>query len=778
MTENFQRKKIVLLGGGMASLTTAFELTSLPGWNTLYEITIYQLGWRLGGKCASGRNMTPHFPDREPDYRIQEHGLHIFLGFYENAFRMMKKCYDELGEDGPFSSIEDGFKPHSLIVLEEYIKERWVNLYFDFPTNDLKPWEGGPIASLWDHIVTTLKFIEQTYSDINFGKAESPQESNQLLAWIFSTIEQLGLGLEILEFLSEELLIYFPEQIVSSLWNNPQDVWAEIENLARHSLAPGQQKLISEEIFVKIAHKLALSLQGHPKTHRKEHHQLIVKLLDRFQHTIAKLLDAELEQDDDNVWRLRLIDLAMANLRGLFIDEVIYHRRLAELDRYDYRDWLRKHGAREASVNSAFIRVLYDLVYAFPQGDITNPQLAAGTAIRILTTMLFQYNGAIMWKMQGAMGDVVITPLYQLLKRRGVKFEFFHKVKQLHLNEAQDAIASITLERQVNLKQPEREYQPLIRVKQLLCWPSEPLYEQINPEEAKKLQAEKINLESHWSPWKNVETIELKAENGDFDLVVLGISLAALPPICEEFFKVDPEKNKNNPARKWHDMCKQIKTVTTQGGQLWLKPTLPQLGWQGDSPVLGAYVEPLDVYANMSDLLPKENWSSEYYPYSIAYFTGVISDPGIPPSTDYGFPSQQQERIKQQTIQFMENYIGHLWPHATTAENPQGLNWDLLVDYQNRQGIERLDSQYWRINIDPSERYILSVPKSTQYRLKTDESGFHNLYLAGDWIDNGYNSGAVEPTVISGMQATRAILEQKFHVKYDKRIIREWDDWI
>ncbi len=776
MTESFQRKKIVLLGGGIASLTTAYELTSVLGWENLYEITIYQMGWRLGGKCASGRNMTKHSPFHEPDYRIQEHGLHIFLGFYENAFRMLKKCYDELGKDGPFSSIEDGFKPHNLIVLEEYIKDHWVNLYFDFPTNDLKPWEGGPIVSLWDHITTTLKFIEQTYSDINLGKPDSPKESNQLLSWIISTVKQLELGVEICQFLSEELLIYFPEQIISSLLNNPEFFWSELENLATYLIKPKNQKLISEEILIKIAYNFAVSLRGHPKTHRKEHHQLILKLLDKFQQTIGKLLDFELEQDDDTVWRLRLIDLAMANIQGLFIDEVIYHRCLPDLDRYDYRDWLRKHGAREASVNSAFIRVLYDLVYAFPEGNTANPQLGAGTAIRILTTMIFQYNGSIMWKMQGAMGDVVITPLYQLLKRRGVKFEFFHKVKQLHLNEAQNAIKRITLERQVNLKNPDQEYNPLIKVKQLLCWPSEPLYEQINPEEAKQLQAEHINLESNWSPWQNVETIELNSTKGDFDIVVLGISLAALPSICEELLQVDPQKN---PAsQRWHAMFAHIKTVTTQGGQLWLKPTLSQLGWQGSSPVLGAYVEPLDVYADMSDLIPKENWSSEHYPYNCAYFTGVIPDPGIPPTTDYDFPSREQEKIKQQTIYFMENHIGHLWPNATTPENPQGLNWNLLVDYKNQQGVERLDSQYWRINIDPSERYILSVPNSTQYRLKTDESGFNNLYLAGDWIDNGYNSGAVEPTVISGMQATRAILEQKFNIKYSKKIIREWDDWI
>ena len=775
MTENSQPQKIVLLGGGMASLTTAYELTSIPGWETLYDITIYQLGWRLGGKCASGRNVTKHSPNEEPNYRIQEHGLHIFLGFYENAFRMLKTCYDELGEDGPFSSIEDGFKPHSLIVLKELIKNRWVNLYLDLPTNQRKPWEGSPTTYLWTHITTTLKFIYQTYSDLEqvLGK-QSPNQSEELITWITTTIQELGSDLEILRFLAEELLIDFPEQALSSLLKNPELVLVDLQEVLANLNQPS--KLFSPTtLLLKIAHRLADSLEGSAKTHKKEHHQLIYRLLNKFQQILDRHLDSESEHDDDTIWRLRLMDLAMANMKGLFDDEIIYHRPLTELDRYDYRDWLRQHGAREASVNSAFIRVLYDLVYAFPEGDVANPQLAAGTAIRILTTMLFEYNGAIMWKMQGAMADVVVTPLYQLLKRRGVKFEFFHKVKKLHLNEAKNAIAGITLERQVNLKQPDKEYDPLIEVKQLLCWSSEPLYDQINESESQRLQQENINLESHWSPWQNVETISLSSKNGDFDVVVLGISIAALPSICTELLQVDPQIN---PAtQKWHSMLAHVKTVTTQGGQLWLKPTLSQLGWSGNSPVLGAYVEPLDVYADMSELIPKENWSSAHYPYSCAYFTGVIPDPGIAPDTDYDFPARQQEKVRQQTIQFMENHIGDLWSNATTPDNPQGLNWDLLVDETNAQGVKRLDSQYWRINIDPSERYVLSVPNSTQYRLKTDESGFDNLYLVGDWIDNGYNAGAVEPTVISGMLATKAIVEQKFKLRYTKKIIRGWNNW-
>ena len=75
-----------MLGGGVGAITAAFELTA-PHLGGRYEVTVYQPGWRLGGKCASGRG--------GPDKRIEEHGLHVWFGFYANAFNMIQRCYDE-----------------------------------------------------------------------------------------------------------------------------------------------------------------------------------------------------------------------------------------------------------------------------------------------------------------------------------------------------------------------------------------------------------------------------------------------------------------------------------------------------------------------------------------------------------------------------------------------------------------------------------------------------------------------------------------------------------
>ena len=67
-------QKVAVLGGGAAGVAAAFWL-SAPEQNGRYQVTLYTQGWRLGGKCASGRNA-------DLDNRIEEHGLHMLMGCY------------------------------------------------------------------------------------------------------------------------------------------------------------------------------------------------------------------------------------------------------------------------------------------------------------------------------------------------------------------------------------------------------------------------------------------------------------------------------------------------------------------------------------------------------------------------------------------------------------------------------------------------------------------------------------------------------------------------
>src|SRR5215207_550753 len=113
-------EKIAILGGGAGSLAAAYHLTTSADWRERYEITVYQQGWRLGGKGASGRNA-------QLAQRIEEHGLHIWFGFYANSFAMMRAVYAELDRpvDAPLARWDQAFRPHDYLALAEPVGDAW-----------------------------------------------------------------------------------------------------------------------------------------------------------------------------------------------------------------------------------------------------------------------------------------------------------------------------------------------------------------------------------------------------------------------------------------------------------------------------------------------------------------------------------------------------------------------------------------------------------------------------------------------------------------------------
>src|SRR5262249_38170781 len=109
------QKKIAILGGGIAALSAAFELTELDPNNELFDITVYTIGWRLGGKGAVGRNA-------KAGNRAEEHGLHVWTGFYDNAFHLVDRVYAALCEQHvrpPFGGRECAFPGLNHCVLME-----------------------------------------------------------------------------------------------------------------------------------------------------------------------------------------------------------------------------------------------------------------------------------------------------------------------------------------------------------------------------------------------------------------------------------------------------------------------------------------------------------------------------------------------------------------------------------------------------------------------------------------------------------------------------------
>ena len=99
-------------------------------------------------------------------------------------------------------------------------------------------------------------------------------------------------------------------------------------------------------------------------------------------------------------------------------------------------------------------------------------------------------------------------------------------------------------------------------------------------------------------------------------------------------------------------------------------------------------------------------------------------------------------------LQFLNMHAKTIWAN--------GVNPGDLVGY-DPSCRDLLESQFVRINVDPSEQYVLSVKGSTQFRLAAGASQFDNLVLAGDWTLVDVNLGCVEAAVQSGKMASFAI---------------------
>jgi uncharacterized protein with NAD-binding domain and iron-sulfur cluster len=69
----------------------------------------------------------------------------------------------------------------------------------------------------------------------------------------------------------------------------------------------------------------------------------------------------------------------------------------------------------------------------------------------------------------------------------------------------------------------------------------------------------------------------------------------------------------------------------------------------------------------------------------------------------------------------------------------------------------RFDSQFWTANVNPSDRYVQSPPKTTRFRISPLDNTYDNLTIAGDWTACGLNVGCVEAAVMSGRLAAHAL---------------------
>lgn len=655
------KTRILVLGGGMASLAAVYEITSRPGWEKRFQITVLQQGWRLGGKCASSRNPSMR-------QRNEEHGLHVLGGFYHNTFAMLRGCYAEWAEFAPHAILFDqAFEKQPTFYLMQKMGGGWakpLQMQFPFPEQDAKEPGVDPTR------LTPLEIVKR----------------------LFDLANELATAI-------------LPDSVVILSSTGPVTFKSFMPQV-RDDIAALEMGSISDDIVAPIVDSVG-SLQA----------------------ALAGYEPAERRLDTETA--LVMLELALVVTRGALEDRVVLHGfdRINDLDSLA---WLRMHGGSPRLLRSTLVNSGYEWAFAYADGRPEGKDLAAGVALRGFMRMIFTYHGAPFIHMRGGMGEIVVTPLYEVLKQRGVDFRYFHEVTGLVLHDDRDAIARVTGVVQA-VTESDGEYEPLVLHQGRMVWPERPKFSGL--QDGDGLDRSGVDFESAWSDTSGMVPFSLE-EGRDFDVVVLGISVGALRTICGQLSQRVP---------RWNEFLEAQKTAPTIAIQTWLMSPLHQLGTWSRPPLLTGFEWPLSSWCDMSFLLPWEE-DRTARPYgNLSYFCGPFPrNTRIPTRPALTFPATETARARSAFEAWNRHAIAHLLPNAGDAASG-------AFDPAQQADI------YVRLNINPTDEYVLSTAGSIDKRLRTDDTGVSNLFIVGDWIRSGIDAGAVEVAVTSGRQCARAI---------------------
>jgi uncharacterized protein with NAD-binding domain and iron-sulfur cluster len=724
------RPRVAILGGGAGGVTAALGLSKGDWPERFSAITLYQQGWRLGGKGACGRGR---------DLRIEEHGLHLWFGFYENAFGLLERCHQELDARAegptaearwplPFTDME-----HSFTALDELGVA-------DYDGCDWKPW---------------MARFSHDEDDRPWRRPDPRPPGERPEAWsvVFFVVRGLRLAADAAASLAATGAVpaIAPVAPPASL-SRPADPGEAIEGLL--ALLGGE----APDVLDAAAELLDTLVAG--AAHRRlmlDALDVVLRAFDEVLEFLRRRLDDDVRADDALRRAFYVVDLIVAFARGVLEDGVVEAGDFDVIDDVDLRLWLLTHGADRESVDCSLVRgLVYDLGFAYEGGDPQRPSCAAGTAVRGLVRAFFTYRGSLLWRMNAGLGDVVFLPFYELLSKRGVDVRFFHRVEEVRI--AGGGVEELVIDVQADVPPTAgpRTFATSTTTatqsgdpEQTLAWPSDPwpiLFEATQSGLA-PLGTPAKTYESWYAARSDacVETKVLRRGHDDgFDLVVFGLPISCVPNVAPDLL-ADP---------RWLQAVRHVLTVPTQALQLWLDRTAWELAEAEDGTVVSGFVEPFDTWADMPQVVAQERVAGSR---TVAYFCNVLPDTPAPPRGEAdAWLDEQDALVRAQAVRFLTRDIGSLWPDAVDPITG-ALLWDLLVASPNRTGPDRIDDQYVRANVEPSERYVLSVPGSSRYRIAPGDTGLDNLYAAGDWTACGLNAGCVEAAVISGMLAANAI---------------------
>jgi uncharacterized protein with NAD-binding domain and iron-sulfur cluster len=464
--------RVVILGGGPAGCAAAYWL-SRPEQQGKYQVTLYSQGWRLGGKCASGRSAAH-------GQRNEEHGLHMLMGCYWNAFATLRACYLDwraLKPDpkNPFQTWIDAFLPQHLVSMMSLDgpgdPPTWSPWDFPFPPMPGEPGDGALVPGSDD--------------------SQPPPSDNAMIIRLADLLD------------------------------------THIPGAAPYKSALSAATTLVRSVFLTESPNIASAQQA------------LVEAADRIHKAMDGGIAGQAHSQTDE--RLAILaDIGVAVSLGYLRD--IYEKgpnAWNQLNSVDFRAWLGSSGASAKALASAPIDAFYDLTFAAINGreiGLGQGSLAAGVSLRAQMEIVLGYANAPLFKMAAGMGDTIFTPFWDVLTARGVDIRLFSRALKVIPSVDGKQVAQLVILTQA-VTVDGSPYRPFRRVKNLDCWPSHPDWNQLKNGPA--LKAAPVDFESSYCDVTVGNPTTLTAGQ-DFDVAILAMPPQVLDRMAPALAKVSP----------------------------------------------------------------------------------------------------------------------------------------------------------------------------------------------------------------------------------------------
>lgn len=700
--------RVAVLGGGISGLSTAHELSRTPELRARFEVTVHQMGFRLGGKVASGRN-------RALGLRNEEHGLHVWFGFYENTFRLAQEVYDvwERPPGCPFRGVWDFVKPQRHGVFGHPVDGVYRTVGIHFPRSCDVPGDGS----------VTPTFL---------GLVTGVLDGARVLLGLLSSD-----GGRTTERRSPRLRRLLWPDGGGPLWAGPGETDPALLQTLHRRLSRLAHFLSETFTTMPAERRLALAARAH-------------RLLAEAHPRISGALDRVTHGDPARRPLHHFVDTTFAFLRGLTNakDGIASDGDLDRINDRDFRAWLVENGCSEETAReSPWIAAAYDSSFQFLGSDRARPAFEAGTAARYAIRGYLFYKHAPGYVIDAGMGEALIAPLYETLRARGVRFELFHRLERMELSADRRRLARLHFARQARSR--GGAYEPLFTHGGLRCWPTEPDWDQLEDGEAQRARG--VDFESRWSPPAE-DTPEVLEVGADFDVAVVALPLGS----------IRPDADGRTPCGEWLEAAPRVRAAaeginlqSSIAAQIWFTRDMPELGW-AHRPAVIAWAPPLGIWCDMTPTIAHEAWPVDDTPRSVAYLCGVgAAGAEQASSSDRGAPGRARRRAIDEITAQLAEHGAAMWPGAATPDG--GFDWDVLHDPADREGPLRVEAQLVKVNAEPWDLCDGAAPGNGELRLHAHESGLANVALAGTWTRTSIGTAAIETAIMSGMAAARAL---------------------